>query len=93
MTLNEEEIRRRLPELAGWDYNGKELVRLFTWPSFMGAVRFVDRLAVVADKAAHHPNIDIRYDAVRLSLSTHSENGITEKDFSLAKEINRVAKE
>jgi 4a-hydroxytetrahydrobiopterin dehydratase len=91
MTLPEDEIRRRLPELDGWDYDGKQLVRMFMWPSFADAISFVDRLAVAADAASHHPSIDIRYDAVKLELSTHSEHGITEKDFALAKEINRAA--
>jgi 4a-hydroxytetrahydrobiopterin dehydratase len=91
MTLADDEVRRRLPELDGWEYDGKQLTRLFVWPSFMEAVRFVDRLAAAADRANHHPNIDIRYDAVRLELFTHSEKGITEKDFALAKEINRAA--
>lgn len=91
MTLPEEEVRRRLPELDGWEFDGIDLVRLFVFPTFMDAVRFVDRLAVAADAANHHPNIDIRYDVVRLTLHTHSENGVTEKDFALAKEINQAA--
>jgi 4a-hydroxytetrahydrobiopterin dehydratase len=91
MPLSKDEIRRRLPELDGWDYDGKQLTRLFALPSFMAAIGFVQRIAEAAEKAAHHPDIDIRYDTVRLHLMTHSEKGITDKDFNLAKEINRAA--
>ena len=90
MPYSEDEIRRRLPELGGWEYDGKQLTRLVQLPSFPDAVRFVDRLAEAAERAQHHPDIDIRYDTVRLHLMTHTEKGITEKDFSLAKEINRA---
>ena len=91
MTFSADEIQRRLPELDGWEFDGKQLTRLFVLPSFMDAIRFVDRLAMAAEEAVHHPDIDIRYDTVRLHLMTHSERGITEKDFALAKEINRAA--
>ena len=91
MPYSAEEVRRRLPELDGWEFDGKQLTRLFVLPSFMDAIRFVQRIADAAEQAAHHPDIDIRYDTVRLHLMTHSERGITDKDFDLAKEINRAA--
>ncbi len=91
MPFSEDEIRHRLPELDGWEYDGKQLTRLFVLPSFVDAVRFVQRIAEAAERAAHHPDIDIRYDTVRLHLMTHSEHGITDHDFDLAKEINRAA--
>jgi len=91
MPFSEDEIRRRLPELDGWEYDGKQLTRLFVLPSFPEAIGFVQRLAEAAERAQHHPDIDIRYDTVRLHLMTHSDHGITEKDFALAKDINRLA--
>ena len=91
MAFSEEEVRRRLPELDGWEFDGKQLMRLFVLPSFVDAIAFVGRIAEAAELAAHHPDIDIRYDTVRLHLMTHSERGITDKDFALAKEINRAA--
>ena len=91
MAFSEEEVRRRLPELDGWEFDGKQLSRLFVRPSFMDAIQFVQRIAEAAEQAAHHPDIDIRYDTVRLHLMTHSEHGITDKDFALAKDINRAA--
>jgi 4a-hydroxytetrahydrobiopterin dehydratase len=91
VAFSEEEVRRRLPELDGWEFDGKHLTRLFVLPTFMDAIRFVGRVAEAAERAAHHPDIDVRYDTVRLHLMTHSERGITDKDFALAKEINRAA--
>jgi 4a-hydroxytetrahydrobiopterin dehydratase len=57
----------------------------------MAAISFVSRIAQAAERAQHHPDIDIRYDSVRLHLMTHSDHGITDKDFALAAEINRAA--
>ena len=91
MPFSDDEVRRRMPELGGWEYDGKELTRLFVLPSFMEAIAFVQRLAQAAEQASHHPDIDIRYDTVRLRLMTHSDHGITDKDFALAKDINRAA--
>ncbi|HLG73216.1 MAG TPA: 4a-hydroxytetrahydrobiopterin dehydratase [Chloroflexota bacterium] len=90
MTFSEDQVRARLSELDGWSYDGKDLVRLCVFPSFMDAIRFVGRVAEAAESANHHPNIDIRYDSVRLAVHTHSENGVTERDFALAKEIDRA---
>ena len=91
MAFSEEEVRRRLPELDGWEFDGKQLTRLFVLPTFMDAIRFVGRIAEAAERAQHHPDIDVRYDTVRLHLMTHSERGITDKDFALAKDINTAA--
>ena len=93
MRLSEAEVQRRLPELEGWQLEDGQISRLFVLPSFMAAIRFVERIAEAAERAAHHPDIDIRYDTVRLRLMTHSEGGITDKDFALAREINRAAAE
>ena len=81
----------RLSDIPGWAFDGTQLTRTFTWPSFQEAVAFVDRLAIEADAADHHPDIDIRYNAVNLSLSTHSAAAVTDKDFALAAAINRLA--
>ncbi len=91
MPLTDDQVRRRLDELDGWTYDGKDLVRLYVWRSFLEAIDFVNRVAQLAESANHHPNIDVRYDSVRLTLHTHSENGVTDKDFALAKEIDRAA--
>ncbi len=93
MPLTADDVRNRMHEIDGWQYDGAELLRTFTCNSFTDAMRFVNRVAVAAEQAHHHPDIDIRYNTVKLSLVTHSEGGITDKDFALAASINRAATE
>ncbi len=85
--LSEAEIQRRLDALDGWERTGREICRTYHFQSFRDALSFVDRVAELAERADHHPDIDIRYDRVTLSLSTHSAGGLTAKDFDLAAEI------
>lgn len=82
------EIVRRLADLPGWQFNKSEIVRLFEFENFKKSIHFVNRIALSAEKMNYHPDILIRYDKVRVSLSTISENGVTQKDFDLAFEIN-----
>ena len=64
------------------------IAREYQFPTFPAAVRFVDFVAELAEAADHHPDIDVRYNRVRLTLSTHSAGGVTEKDFALARAID-----
>ncbi len=73
--------------VQGWENNGKEITRTYKFSDFKEALVFVNRVADLAEAADHHPDIDIRYNKVRLTLSTHSAGGLTDKDFSLAKQI------
>ena len=73
--------------VPGWENNGKEITRLYKFPDFKAAMAFVNRVADLAEAADHHPDIDVRYNKVRLTLSTHSAGGLTEKDFALARQI------
>ena len=73
--------------VLGWENNGKEITRLYKFKDFAEAMAFVNKVAGLAEAADHHPDIDIRYNKVRLMLSTHSAGGLTEKDFSLARQI------
>lgn len=84
-------IHEKLKESAGWSHAGKALHRKYTFKSFMDAIGFVNRIAQAAEKAGHHPDITINYNVVSIALSTHSEGGVTEKDFELAKEIDGLA--
>jgi 4a-hydroxytetrahydrobiopterin dehydratase len=79
-----EEAKRRLAALPGWQIENGELVRTFAFKDFVEALRFVNRVGEAAEKAGHHPDIDIRYNRVRLALITHDAGGLTEKDFQLA---------
>ncbi len=86
--LSKVEVQEKLKGMEGWSHAGKALHKKFTFKSFMPAIGFVNRIAEVAEKAGHHPDITINYNLVSISLSTHSEGGVTEKDFQLAKEID-----
>jgi 4a-hydroxytetrahydrobiopterin dehydratase len=82
------EIERRLDALDGWTREGDEIVRTLKFAGFAEAIDFVQRVAELAEEVDHHPDIDIRYDQVRLALSTHSAGGLTRRDFELASRID-----
>jgi 4a-hydroxytetrahydrobiopterin dehydratase len=85
--LTDEQVSRRLATLDGWSRAGDAIRRTYRFDSFAAAIAFVNRVADVAEGMDHHPDIDIRYRDVTLTLSTHSEGGITEKDLDLARQI------
>lgn len=87
--LSAEEIQERLKALEGWDLAGDAISKKYTWPSFLDAMKFVNRVAGLAEQADHHPDILINYRRVTLTLSTHSEGGLTIKDFDLAGRIDK----
>ena len=89
--LADGEVRMFLEDLEGWSHVGDALHKEFTFPGFRGSVAFVNRVADRANAAGHHPDIEIHYHRVLLSLSTHDEGGVTEKDLALAAEIDGVA--
>lgn len=88
--LMEAEIAGRLAAVPRWREQGKEIVRTFEFHDFRAALEFVNKVGELAEKAGHHPDIDIRYNKVRLALTTHDSGGLTGKDFDLAGEIDRV---
>jgi len=85
------EIKTALKQVPGWKQRGKTIRRAFEFEDFAAAMKFVNRVAKLAEKAWHHPDIDIRWNQVTLTLATHSEGGLTAKDFELAAKCNRVA--
>lgn len=85
--LSESDVRSRLEGLTGWSLGDGEIEKEFELVNFVAALGFVDRVGLLAEAAEHHPDIDIRYNKVRFGLATHSEGGITEKDFDLAQKI------
>ena len=89
--LDDKEIRNRLDALQGWTRDGDTIRKTYTLDSFAEAIAFVNVIADLAARADHHPDIDIRFDRVACSLSTHSESGLTRKDFDLARQIDAVA--
>ena len=87
--LDQTQIQASLATLPGWQLERDELVRTATFGDFLQAMKFVNHVADLAEKAGHHPDIDIRYNKVRLALVTHDAGGITQSDISLAQEINK----
>ncbi|MBP9771592.1 MAG: 4a-hydroxytetrahydrobiopterin dehydratase [Candidatus Pacebacteria bacterium] len=88
--MHQDDITTRLVQIPGWILEGKSLVRAFEFKDFAEALVFVNKVGTEAEKVEHHPDITIAYNKVTLTLSTHSEGGLTEKDFDLAKAINRI---
>ena len=88
--LSDIEIQRELGTLAGWTRKGESLVKTFAFPTFMAGITFVDRVAVAAEKMDHHPDLDIRYTKISVTLSTHSAGGITGNDVALAREMDKL---
>jgi 4a-hydroxytetrahydrobiopterin dehydratase len=88
--LSEPEIREAIQELPGWvDQDGK-LTKTFTHSSFPEAIVFVNAVAHIAELANHHPDIDVRYSNITLSLVTHDEGGITPRDVALARQVEAI---
>jgi 4a-hydroxytetrahydrobiopterin dehydratase len=88
--LNAAQIKTALKTVPDWKKSGASITRTFQFKDFLVAVKFVNAVAKLAEKAWHHPDIDIRWNKVTLTLSTHSEGGLTEKDFKLAKQFDRL---
>jgi 4a-hydroxytetrahydrobiopterin dehydratase len=88
--LTPSEIEARLRALPRWSRQGDAIARTFPFPDFATAMAFVNRVATLADQAWHHPDIDIRWGKVTLSITTHDEGGLTERDFSLAAAIDEL---
>jgi 4a-hydroxytetrahydrobiopterin dehydratase len=85
------EVQKALGGVPHWKLAGDGITRVFQFKDFPAAIKFVNRLAELAEKASHHPDIDIRWNKVSLLLSTHDAGGLTVKDFDLARKIDMVA--
>jgi 4a-hydroxytetrahydrobiopterin dehydratase len=90
-TLSDEEIQSRLAELDGWEREGDAIVKEFELDDFVGSVDFVRRIVEPAEDMGHHPDLSISWNKVGVSITTHSEGGITANDFELAKRIDSIA--
>ena len=89
--LAEDVIQARLAQHAGWAFEDNGLVRTFKCASFPDAIAFLTRLAFDAEAADHHPDLSLSYRTVRVRWSTHSEGGVTAKDFDGVAAVERVA--
>ncbi|HYK37664.1 4a-hydroxytetrahydrobiopterin dehydratase [Alloacidobacterium sp.] len=88
--IGPEAIGERLKQLPGWTLEGKEIVREFSFGDFVQALRFVNAVGEKAEAAGHHPDIDIRYNKVKLALTSHDSGGLTDRDFHMAEAVNAI---
>src|ERR671931_15664 len=88
--MKADELKTRLKKIPEWELEKKHIERTFEFDDFTDAIDFVNAVAEVAEEEEHHPDIDIRYNKVRLVLSTHSKGGLTELDFGLAERIDTL---
>lgn len=89
--LSASEVDQALKNLPGWTSNGQAIVRVFQFGNFLQAMEFVNRIAVAAEAANHHPDILINYNKVTLTLVSHDSGGVTQRDVRMAAKINEVA--
>lgn len=89
--LNKSDISERLKNINGWEVEEKSIVKEFLLKDFSAALAFVVKIGIEAEKLDHHPDLLIHsYNKVIIRISTHSEGGITEKDFILAEKIEKI---
>ena len=88
MPLAQSEINSRLKAVPEWKIESGELTSTYTFKDFLRALAFVNSVGQIAEKGGHHPDIDIRYNKVRLALISHDAGGLTERDFDLAAGID-----
>ena len=88
--LSPSQITDRLAAIPAWHQQGATITRIFQFKDFPAAIAFVNRVAPLAEAAGHHPDIDIRWNKVTLVLTTHDAGELTEKDFALAREVDRL---
>lgn len=88
--LHEDQIAIELKKLDGWSRAGNEIRKTWQFEDFVQAMAFVNSVADIAEKHNHHPDIDIRWNKITLSLSTHSAGGLTELDFTLSRAIEKL---
>jgi 4a-hydroxytetrahydrobiopterin dehydratase len=91
--LTDDQITAELTESPGWALEKGEITRTFTRDDFRGAMLLVGAVAFLAEQANHHPDIDIRWNKVTLTLATHSAGGLTAADFALARRISALSQE
>lgn len=89
--LSQSEVDARLAQLSGWARSGEAIERKFERGDFVGAVEFVSSLVEPAEEMGHHPDLAISWDTVTVTISTHSEGGLTAADFELAAKIDALA--
>jgi 4a-hydroxytetrahydrobiopterin dehydratase len=88
--LSEQEISQRLRALPKWSKDAQIISCTFEFKGFLESIDFVNRIAKIAEKNNHHPDIEIHWNKVTLALTTHDEGGLTEKDFNVASQCGMI---
>jgi 4a-hydroxytetrahydrobiopterin dehydratase len=91
MKLAKNEVKARLAGMEGWKFDDDEIEKKYRFQDFKQSMLFVNAVADAAEAMDHHPDIEIKYNRVEITLSTHSDGGVTEKDFELAGKIDEAA--
>jgi 4a-hydroxytetrahydrobiopterin dehydratase len=91
MNLDADTLRTACASLPKWQRHGEIISRTYEFEDFVAAMKFVNAVAALAERAQHHPDIDVRWNKVTLALTTHDAGGLTEKDFALARECDGQA--
>jgi len=89
-TLSEQDLHEVLRGMPEWGFEEGKLVRFYTFAEFVQAMAFVNQVAQLAEQAGHHPDIDIRYNTVKLALVSHDAGGITALDAQMAQQLNAL---
>lgn len=89
--LSASDIDQALEKLPGWSRQGKAIERIFQFSNFLEAMEFVNKIAIAAEAANHHPDIAISYNKVTLALVSHDSGGVTQRDIRMAGKINDIA--
>jgi 4a-hydroxytetrahydrobiopterin dehydratase len=89
--LNDAEIEAKLAGLPGWERDGGAIRRSFECGDFVGSVRFVESLVEPAEAMGHHPDLELSWSTVMVTISTHSEGGLTAADFELAEKVDALS--
>jgi len=88
--LDDSDIDARLGELEGWKRDGDAISKSYKRGDFVGSVEFVKQIVEPAEEMGHHPDLNVSWDEVRVTITTHSEGGLTANDFELAKRIDAL---
>jgi 4a-hydroxytetrahydrobiopterin dehydratase len=88
--LSDSEIEAKLGEAEGWSRDGDAITKTFENNGFVGSVKFVDSLVEPAEGMGHHPDLELSWDKVKVTITNHAEGGLTENDFELAGKIDAL---
>jgi 4a-hydroxytetrahydrobiopterin dehydratase len=88
--LSDSEIEQKLGEVEGWKREGDAITKTFENEDFVGSVKFVDSLVEPAEGMGHHPDLELSWDKVTVTITNHAEGGLTENDFELAGKIDAL---